>query len=1248
MRKSKPMALLIAATALLAAIPFYGATAFAEAEARESHVAANEPVQEAANSNDTTFADVSIDSAKVVPETEDGPTSASASEGYRHSVTTEGERFNLTVSWNDPIAGQPLILHCVGSNGNGDYKFYLRSPKYTDPALGWDYVQDPTQSKYTSAAPSHDFEFTPMASGTYEFRVDCMNATAFENTPLFDTISATVTITIDDPAYPSVGTRVSSAVAQSRHETDGSEYQMALWLHNWLLEQLEYDNSFLYSSAEAALCRGTATCQGYTLTYQHLLNAAGIENKVIRDENDRHTWNAVKIDGNWCQIDCTWDDSTTSIPSEDIDMRHFYFGLTDELMNVAHPHFSEVYGAADYATPSKSLANGYYVRTGEVKAWADAYTARIQEHLNNKETSFSINVDNAHWPASQKGIYNGYVAYELNQRSWIEHGLSVTATFAYQDDAFVCTATYQKPEEPEKPTEPEKPAEPEPKPKIPNLKVQAHIANEGWRQPVALGKTAAGAKAGHGLEAVRLILPASTKGNVKVRTHVANVGWQDWVATNASAFAGTVGKSCSIEALQIKLEGAVAQDFDIWYRVKSKSFGWSGWAKNGTSAGSEGYGNAVEALEVRLVHKGDKAPGATANAFRAPLLTYSAHVQNKGWMASVYENTVAGTTGKGLRLEALRFSLKPAAGSGDIQVRTHVQNIGWQGWTSGTAGTTGKSLAVEAMQIRLTGDAAKKYDVWYRVHSADFGWLGWAKNGASAGSVGYAKAVQAFEIRLLPKGSKAPGSTANSFKAPTVQYAAHSKNIGWQSGKTSAQQPSIMLGTTGRSLPLQAFHLSVPGLGASGSITYSAHVQNVGWQKSVADGATAGTTGRNLSIEAVKIAFTGDLAKKYDVWYRAHVSNIGWLGWTKNGAAAGSEGISGSVEAVDLKILPKGSKAPGSTTQAFISAPTLTYSSHALGGAWQNAVNHGQTSGSTGTGAAIDLIKLTCQSPNKSCGVSYRVYSSGLGWQRNATDGVQAGAAGKQIEAIQISLTGSEAKYFDIWYRVYVDKVGWLGWAKNGASAGTSSCSLGAHAIQVTITAKGSSAPGSTANSYCAGTKSLPYAGYQTPGSYYKVSNHSVSIKNMGQNQFGYRTESRIPYNATRNDCVNVMIARAMDYLGTPYKWDYSCAPGVGVDCSGLVMQSLYACGMDLSPMNPWDHYHTPGHDQYANLMRDSGRFMHVSFAQRKPGDLLFWQGHVAIYLGGDRMIEAYSPKVGVRVTNVRTAGLTTVARPLP
>ena len=162
------------------------------------------------------------------------------------------------------------------------------------------------------------------------------------------------------------------------------------------------------------------------------------------------------------------------------------------------------------------------------------------------------------------------------------------------------------------------------------------------------------------------------------------------------------------------------------------------------------------------------------------------------------------------------------------------------------------------------------------------------------------------------------------------------------------------------------------------------------------------------------------------------------------------------------------------------------------------------------------------------------------------------------------------------------------------------------------------------------------YWGYQNPTNYYQVSSKSVTIPHLGQGIFGYRTESRISVSATRDECVNAMITRAYDYVGTtPYIWDYSCAPGVGVDCAGLVMQCLYATGMDLGRYTPWDHYYTPGHDHYANDMWNDPKFMHLDFSQRHRGDLICYNGHIAIYLGDDQIIEAASPRYGVRVHSV-------------
>ena len=64
-----------------------------------------------------------------------------------------------------------------------------------------------------------------------------------------------------------------------------------------------------------------------------------------------------------------------------------------------------------------------------------------------------------------------------------------------------------------------------------------------------------------------------------------------------------------------------------------------------------------------------------------------------------------------------------------------------------------------------------------------------------------------------------------------------------------------------------------------------------------------------------------------------------------------------------------------------------------------------------------------------------------------------------------------------------------------------------------------------------------------------------------------------IAYDATREDCINVtFIKRAYEYIGTRYIEPWSSWPGDAVDCSGVVLQCLYATGMDLGIYNPYSH----------------------------------------------------------------------------
>ena len=626
-----------------------------------------------------------------------------------------------------------------------------------------------------------------------------------------------------------------------------------------------------------------------------------------------------------------------------------------------------------------------------------------------------------------------------------------------------------------------------------------------------------------------------------------------------------------------------------------------------------------------------------------PHISYRAHVAGIGWQASVEDGATAGTTGRSLALEALRVSLSGSdySDGSSVQVDAHVSGIGWQGWDSPSpseGGTTGQSRAVEAVRLRLTGELADDYDVWYRVHASNIGWMGWAKDGEDAGTTGLSCPIEAVQVRLVRRGDPAPSADDSDVdyafkkKPMCVSYRAHVAGIGWQ----ASVEDGATAGTTGRSLALEALRVSLSGSDYSdgSSVQVDAHVSGIGWQgwdsPSPSEG---GTTGQSRAVEAVRLRLTGELADDYDVWYRVHASNIGWMGWAKDGEDAGTTGLSCPIEAVQVRLVKKGGEAPGSTASPSVSAPVITYKSLISSG-WQNEVAADGISGVAGQGS-IHAFELRSSS-DISSSFKYRVHLSDLGWQ----DYVSQGSAGSTdshhaIQAIQIAPTGDFSKKFDIYYRVYVDKLGWLGWAKNGASAGTTSCCLDIQAVQVCVRVRGTKALGGGIPFYSS-KATLPYIGFQNPGQYYQVSNRSVSIKNMGAGIFGYRTESRIPYNASREDCINAMITRAYDYVGTtPYIWNYSCAPGVGVDCAGLVMQCLYATGMDFGRYNPWDHYYTPGHDHYANDMWSDLKFKHLDFSQRQRGDLICYNGHIAIYLGNDLIIEAASPRYGVRVHSV-------------
>lgn len=131
-----------------------------------------------------------------------------------------------------------------------------------------------------------------------------------------------------------------------------SDYECVKAIHDYLVKNIDYGfvgiddkyGSDLAHRAEGALCYDTAVCQGYAEAFELLCSCVGIQANMMygqassSDGYQSHAWNIVRINGEWYQIDCTWDDPLVNgnVVKDGSNIVYTYFLLTDREMYVDH------------------------------------------------------------------------------------------------------------------------------------------------------------------------------------------------------------------------------------------------------------------------------------------------------------------------------------------------------------------------------------------------------------------------------------------------------------------------------------------------------------------------------------------------------------------------------------------------------------------------------------------------------------------------------------------------------------------------------------------------------------------------------------------------------------------------------------------------------------------------------------------------------------------------------------------------
>lgn len=185
---------------------------------------------------------------------------------------------------------------------------------------------------------------------------------------------------------------------------------------------------------------------------------------------------------------------------------------------------------------------------------------------------------------------------------------------------------------------------------------------------------------------------------------------------------------------------------------------------------------------------------------------------------------------------------------------------------------------------------------------------------------------------------------------------------------------------------------------------------------------------------------------KNAITYSAHVANIGWENNVQNGVQSGTTGLAYPMEAIKIDV--KG-----------ISGLGVRYSAHVSDIGWQSWVKGGQIAGTTGKAKGMEAIKieLTGSAANQ-YDIHYRVHVQDIGWTKYVSNGEVGGTTGKakHIEAIQVVLLKKEKNISvssslqnSIQYSTNSSKLGWLGTSKNGQQSGTISMNSALTGIKI-------------------------------------------------------------------------------------------------------------------------------------------------------------------------------------------------------
>ena len=228
--------------------------------------------------------------------------------------------------------------------------------------------------------------------------------------------------------------------------TDGmSDYEKELAVYKWMTANIGFDSGSMtvvpdddskpVDNPNGVLKNHEAVCVGYATTFRLFMQMLGIDCMVVHDSYLSHSWDLVKLDGQWYHTDI-YSDAGSSTGN------FSHFNLNDEMMN-SQEWNTDFFPAADgyeynYAYMNRTQCKDVYTIPEQMRAALDARQGVVSLDFGKDISDDIYNLADTIMNSVENTVNAGYgVSFSW---SWLEAG---------DDNVFCVYINYEKTEDPD-------------------------------------------------------------------------------------------------------------------------------------------------------------------------------------------------------------------------------------------------------------------------------------------------------------------------------------------------------------------------------------------------------------------------------------------------------------------------------------------------------------------------------------------------------------------------------------------------------------------------------------------------------------------------------------------------------------------------------------------------------------------------------------------------------------------------------